>query len=178
MLALWRRILREGGGPNLSLGETAALLSASLEEARIDTKPGNLRASHDDHGRVRISASVTYLPDGTQAEEVDAESIARLWTELKTAREQLEASRAAEARLQEDLEAAETALEYTKAEVANLWRVMTSRNMTEAVRKATQDSHETAKVITLAEQRYRIRSKVEDVREIARRRRWPWSLVS
>jgi hypothetical protein len=96
-----------------------------------------------------------------------------MWNELKAVREQLGVSRAEEARLQSELEATEKALEYTKAEVANLWRVMTTRNLKQAARKATEDAHEAAKVLDLAEQRMRIRSKVADVREIARRRRWP-----
>jgi hypothetical protein len=109
-----------------------------------------------------------------ETDAADAEAMARMWNELKAVHDQLTASRAEEARLQMELDATEKALEYTKAEVANLWQVMTSRNLKQAARKAAEEVHESAKVLDLAEQRTRIRTKIADVREIARRRRWPW----
>ena len=178
MLSVWRRVLAEGSGPDLTLPEAAALLGSSVDTVRRRIKAGQIRAFHDDRGRIRISASVTYTPEGDVADDVpDAETMVRMWSELKSLHEQLDQSRAAEVRLQEELEAAEKALAYTKTEVANLWRVMTTRNLKQAARKATEVSHETARVLNLAEQRTRIREKVADVREIARRRKWPWGLV-
>jgi len=175
MLSVWRRVLTEGGGPELTLAEAATLLGSSVETVRRRIKAGQIRAFHDDRGRIRISASVTYTPDGAfETDAVGAEAIARMWKELKAVHEQLDLSRAEEARLQMELDAAEKALEYTKAEVANLWQVMTSRNLKQAARKATEEVHEGPKVLDLAEQRTRIRTKIADVRELARRRRWPW----
>ena len=178
MLAVWRRMLTQGGGPELTLPEAAMLLGSSVDTVRRRIKAGHIRAFHDDRGRIRISASVTYTPDGGVTEDAaDAEALASMWNELKSMRGQLDLSRAEEARLQEELAAAEKALQYTKAEVANLWRVITTRSLKQAARRASDVSHETAKILDLAEQRSRIRAKVADVREIARRRKWPWSLV-
>jgi len=178
MLSVWRRVLTEGGGPELTLAEAATLLGSSVDTVRRRIKTGQIRAFHDDRGRIRISASVTYTPDGAADDEAtDAESLARMWTELKSARDQLDASHVEAARLQAELDAAEKALAYTKAEVANLWQVMTTRNLKQAARNASEGSHETAKVLSLDERRSRIRAKVADVREIARRRRWPWGLA-
>ncbi len=182
MLPVWRRVLTEGRGAELTLPEAATLLGASVDmvRRRIEAgEAGKVQAFHDEHGRIRISASVILTPGGAEAEEpADAESMAQLWSELKAVHEQLASSRAEEARLQEELEAAEMALEYTMTEVANLWRVMTTRNLRQAARKASHESHEAGKIITLAEQRLRIRAKVADVRTLVRRRKWPWSLVS
>jgi excisionase family DNA binding protein len=180
MLSVWRRVLTEGGGPELTLAEAATLLGSSVDTVRRRIKAGQIRAFHDDRGRIRISASVTYTPDGDiDTDAADAESMARMWNELKAVHEQLDAARAEEERLQAELEAAEKALDYTKAEVANLWQVLTTRNLKQAARKAAEIAHEGPKVLDLAEQRTRIRTKVNEVREIARRRRWPWiSMVS
>lgn len=174
MISAWRRVLREGGS-DLTLAEAAALLGSSVETVRRRVEAGHIRALRDKSGHIRVSASVTYTPGGELVEDTaDAEALARMWHEVRSLQEQLERSRAEEARLQAELDAAEKALAYTKNEVANLWHVMTTRNLKQAARRATEVSHETAKALNLAEQRTRIRAKVADVREIARRRRWPW----
>jgi len=162
----------------LTRPEAASLLGSSIDSVRSRIGAGQVRAHQDAQGRIRISASFTYTPDGAYENDTpDADSLVRMWNELKALQEQLEHSRAEESRLQSELEAAEKALEYTKAEVANLWRVMTTRNLKQAVRKAAGELHETGKVLNLAEQRTRIRSKVADIRGLVRRKRWPWGLV-
>ena len=174
MLSVWRRALSQGT-PNMDVPDPTTLLGSSVDAFRQHVDSGKVHATQDPRGRISISASVTYTPEGYVEEDLpDAETMARMWAELKSLQEKLEKSRAEEARLQAELEAAEKALDYTKSEVANLWRVMTTRNLRHAARKASEVSHETARVLNLAEQRTRIRSKVADVREIARRRRWRW----
>lgn len=175
MLSKWRRVLEQGDTSELTLNDAAALLSSSLDMVQSQVDAGEIRARRGGRGRIHVSASVTYTPDGEPADDtVDTETLARMWNEMRSLQEQLNQSRAEEARLLAELDAAEKALAYTKNEVANLWHVMTTRNLKQAARKATEVSHETAKVLNLAEQRTRIRTKVADVREIARRRRWPW----
>jgi chromosome segregation ATPase len=177
MLSIWRRVLSEGG-PDLTLGEAANLLESSVDVVRDQIKAGQVHSSHDEHGHIRITAGITYTLEGAiESETADSDSIARLWSEIRALQEDLDASRAEESRLTAELNAAERALDYTKAEVANLWRVMTNRNLRQAARKAVEESREGARVLDLAEQRRRIRGKVADVRELARRRKWPWSLV-
>jgi chromosome segregation ATPase len=175
MLSEWRRALSRGEALDNDRSQAPALLQASVDAVRSQIQSVDIDAAHDEQGRIRISASVTYAPDGTF--EDDAESVVRMWGQIKALHEQLDASRAEESRLQAELQAAEKALEYTKTEVANLWRVMTTRNLKQAVRRAAGELQEGGKVLNLSEQRTRIRSKIADVRELARRRRWPWSLV-
>ena len=100
-----------------------------------------------------------------------------MWTELKTLRDQLEASHAEESRLVAELDATEKALEYTKGEVANLWRAMTTSNLRHAARRAAAEAKQDSRLVHLAKERGRIQSQIADVRSLARRRRWPWSLV-
>ena len=107
----------------------------------------------------------------------DPRRLASLWLELRTLREELEASHASESRLQAELEAAEKALEYTKGEVANLWRAMTTRNLKEAARKVVAEARHDSRLVRLSAERARIQGKITDIRSLARRRRWPWSLV-
>jgi hypothetical protein len=120
-------------------------------------------------------ADVPDTPNPTATAE--ARRLAGLWNEVLSLRCQLELSHAAESRLQAELAAAEKALDYTKGEVANLWRAMTTRNLKEAARKAVAEVKQDARLVRLSEERDRIQSKIADVRSIARRRRWPWSLV-
>jgi hypothetical protein len=103
--------------------------------------------------------------------------VTNLSIEVRALRQELEISHASESRLQAELAAAEKALEYTKGEVANLWRAMTTRNFTDAARKAVAEAKQDSRLVRLSDERSRIQSKIADVRSIARRRRWPWSLV-
>jgi hypothetical protein len=176
MLAAWRHILTHGGAQALPASEAAALLNADSDAAALTAD--RLRAFQDERGRIHISTTLTYTPEEPTDDPAVPETAQRIWDELKNAREQLNASQAESARLQEELEAAEAALAYTKAEVANLWRVMTNRNFRNAAKEAARESAESARIIQLSDQRSRIRSKIADAREIARRRKWPWSLVS
>ncbi len=176
MLAAWRHILTYGGAQSLPAPEASALLDEVIESQGLDAGP--IRAFQDGHGRIHISTTLTYTPEEPAEGPPEGEAASRMWTELKSTREELNASKAESARLEEELEAAEAALAYTKAEVANLWRVMTSRNFQNAARKAVRESTETARIIEISDQRSRIRNKIADAREIARRRKWPWTLVS
>jgi hypothetical protein len=108
----------------------------------------------------------------------EAESLLSMWREVMSLRQQLEISQMEQARLQAELEAAEKALEYTKGEVANLWRAVTTRNLSLAARDVRLDARQEAGlVLRLSEERSRIQGKIADVRTLARRRRWPWGLV-
>ena len=178
ILAAWRRILAENRDRPITPAEAVSLIETSLAAVAQGLQSGEVQAFQDQRGRIRIDASITCTAEGSSAIEPSAAGASgQLWEELQAAREELAAARAREARMQEELEVTEMALQYTKTELANLWRVMTTRNLKRAARNAANEVHEGPSIISLAERRARISSKVNDVREIARRRRWPWSLV-
>ena len=116
-------------------------------------------------------------PEALLTNEPPDARLADLWSELKSLRQQLEASHVQEARLLAELDATEKALEYTKGEVANLWRAMTTRNLRHAARRAVAEAKQDFRLVRFSDERSRIQGKIADVRALARRRRWPWSLV-
>ena len=137
---------------------------------------GTVRTFRDRRGRLRVNASVTY--DVTKGElefdEAASEAVARLWEELKYARARIEEMEAENARLQHDLQATENALEYTKAEMANLWRAMTTRNVREARIEYAPPAMSESNVLDFARERMRIQGKIADMRSLARRKKFPW----
>jgi excisionase family DNA binding protein len=175
LLSVWRRTVTEGGGPQLTLAEAAALLGSSVDSVRRRIKAGQIRAFRDRRGRIRVDASVTYDPLEEDLQDVsDSEAVSRLWEELKQVRAQLEEVEADNARLLNELQATENALEYTKAEVANLWRAMTTRNVQQSRIEYAPKTVDHATVIDFAQERTRIQGKIADVRSLARRKKFPW----
>jgi excisionase family DNA binding protein len=175
LLSVWRRTVTQGGGPQLTLAEAAALLGSSVDSVRRRIKAGQIRAFRDRSGRIRVDTSVTYdpfeeeyVPDAT-----DSEAVSRLWEELKQVRAKLEESESEISRLLNELQATENALEYTKTEVANLWRAMTTRNVRQTQIEYPSPPDHTV-VLDFAQERHRIQGKIADVRSLARRRKWPW----
>jgi excisionase family DNA binding protein len=207
LLAVWRRIVKEGGGPELTLPEAAVLLGTSVESVRRRIKAGKISAFYDDRGRVRIHAS---LPSGAAAQAIPP-NLAGLWDELKTAKSDLAAA-ASEAQqlrhelnlahfhrreaqqdleglqnqsleLQEELETARQALEHTQNELASMWRVMSSRReRTEPGLTSMTDGNEAfdlpPSLNSLASERSRIQSQITRIRDLSKRRRWPWPQAS
>ena len=215
LLAVWRRVLTEGSGPELTLPEAAALLGTSVESVRRRIKAGQIRAFRDERGRVRIVATVA-PPAGAQTLEdeagFEAESLAQLWQELKATRNQLETTEAeketlhvrlnqlynrsedmrqelsltrSEAQvLQDELDNTREALEHTQDELASLWRVMSSRSerLERAASYTLTDGNEAFDLghsrSGLSEERIRIQGQISRVRDLSRRRRWPWPQAS
>jgi excisionase family DNA binding protein len=206
MLAVWRRVVKEGGGPELTLPEAAVLLGTSVESVRRRIKSGQIRAFRDQRGRVRVSASVT----NSSHEHADA-TVIGLWQELKTAKHEL-ASTASEANelrqelglahfhrreaqhqlqslegeaqaLRAELESARTALEHTQTELAAMWRVMSTRKTNEATQRfGVTDGNEAFDLppdrLRLESERSRIQNQITRVRDLSRKRRWPWPQAS
>jgi hypothetical protein len=216
LLAVWRRVLTEGGGPELTLPEAAVLLGTSVESVRRRIKAGQIRAFHDERGRVRIVATVT-PPPGFDLPEQPLEpehevGVARLWEELKAARasldetvsenvelrerlaqvyersedmrRELNQARSEAQVLQDELDNTREALEYTQGELASMWRVMSSR----AERLEREHSlgltggNEAFDLsrghAAMTEERLRIQTQISRVRDLSRRRRWPWPQAS
>jgi excisionase family DNA binding protein len=176
LLSVWRRTVTEGGGPQLTLAEAAALLGSSVDSVRRRIKAGQIRAFRDRRGRIRVDASVTYDPfeEDYVPDATDSEAVGRLWEELKQVRAKLEESETENARLLNELQATENALEYTKTEVANLWRAMTTRNVRQTQIEYPSPTVDHTVVLDFAQERHRIQGKIADVRSLARRRKWPW----
>ena len=174
LLSVWRRTITEGGGPQLTLAEAAALLGSSVESVRRRIKAGQIRAFRDRRGRIRVNASVTYDPLDEDLEGApDGEAVGRLWEELKLMRAKLESTETENERLLNELQATDNALEYTKMELANLWRAMTTRNGRQTRTDIDSEQQERT-VLDFTLERTRIQGKIADMRNLARRRKWPW----
>jgi len=207
-------VLKEGGGPELTLPEAAVLLGSSVESVRRRIKAGQIRAFHDEHGRVRIVATVTPPVDLAEPEKHhdDAANISRLWEELKAAKAELNRSHSetealrerlslafirsedmkqelAHAQtealdLQEELDNTRHALEHTQGELASMWRVMSSRaeRAEQTQRFGGTDGNEAFDlrrgIAGMSEERHRIQAQITQIRDISRRRRWPWPQAS
>ena len=177
LLSALRRTVTEAGGPQLTITEAAALLGSSVDNMRRRITAGTVRTFRDRRGRLRVDASVTYDVEEEDAgqEDQDSPALARLWEELKQARVRIEQMESENSRLQNELQATENALEYTKAEVANLWRAMTTRNVRQArIDYAPPPTMGESKVLDFAQERTRIQGKIADVRNLARRKKFPW----
>lgn len=205
-MAVWRRVVKEGGGPELTLPEAAVLLGTSVESVRRRIKAGRIQAFRDDRGRVRIRASVP----ASETEPAEAASLNSLWEELKLTKQELAAAtsqteelrqelglahfhrREAQQELQslqnqtqelrDELETARQALEHTQNELASMWRVMSSRKERASQRFGVTDGNEAFDLAPgrdrLESERSRIQGQITRVRDLSRRRRWPWPQAS
>jgi excisionase family DNA binding protein len=209
LLAVWRRVLKEGGGPELTLAEAAALLGTSVESVRRRIKAGQIRAFRDERGRVRIVATVSPPPGfslpSVEPEDATEANIGRLWQELKAAKHDLEESLSEQDRirnrsedlrrdlnqarseaqvLQDELDNTREALDHTLGELASMWRVMSSRTERLQQAQATRltDGNEAFDLsrgrADMSEERLRIQNQISRVRDLSRRRRWPWPQAS
>jgi chromosome segregation ATPase len=181
------------------------LLGTSVESVRRRIKAGKIQAFHDQRGRLRVKASI---PAGSEAastnlaelwEEVKA-TRAQLATSTFAAHElrrdldlahlhRHEAQQALEDLqtqsndLRDELETAREALKHTQGELAAMWRVMSARqdragqgltslsNGNEAFDMAPGRNN-------LNTERSRIQEQISRVRNLSRRRRWPWPQAS
>jgi hypothetical protein len=168
LLAAWRRLIRDGGGPDLTQAEAASLFE--------DVTPRSAEFRQREPIQLDDSSSAVALRD-----------LEALQQELQTARRELEAALAQNQRLSDELEAAEKALHYMKTEVSNLWRLVTTRSVRDAHKEAEKQAREQARehgheetapspaILDLEQERERIQGKIANVRSLARRRRWPWA---
>jgi transposase-like protein len=169
LLSVWRRLLREGGGPALTLAEAATLLGTSVESVRKRIKAGQIRAFHDERGRVRIVATLEPPPGESFPEVVterEAADILRLREELKSLRRELDELLGERQELAKELEATREALRRANDEIEAMWRVLSARNL--AARRASGAQLD----------RSRIRWQISQARNLARRPKWPWLRAS
>ena len=85
--------------------------------------------------------------------------------------------------LKEELETARQALEHTQGELASMWRVMSSRKDRAVTDLASMtDGNEAFDLPPsrdiLETERSRIQGQIARVRDLSRRRRWPWPQAS
>jgi len=216
LLAVWRRVLTEGGGPELTLPEAAVLLGTSVESVRRRIKAGQIRAFHDERGRVRIVATVTPPPELAELAlpeyEDAASNVGALWEQLKATksdldqtnaendglrdrlsqvynraedmRQELNVARSEAQVLQDELDNTRQALDHTLGELASMWRVMSTRTarMERAQTFGLTGGNEAFDLSRgrsdMSEERLRIQNQISRVRDLSRRRRWPWPQAS
>jgi excisionase family DNA binding protein len=205
LLAVWRRVIKEGGSAELTLPEAAVLLGTSVQSVRRRIKKGKIQAFRDDRGRVRIRPSIP-----TTDETAESVSVASLWEELKLTKHEL-ATAASEAEnlrqelgvahfqrreaeqemeslqnetqeLRDELETAQQALDHVQGELASMWRIMSSRRERGSQRFGATDGNEAFDLAPdrdrLESERSRIQTQITRVRELSRKRRWPWPQAS
>ena len=205
LLAVWRRVVKEGAGPELTLPEAAVLLGTSVESVRRRIKAGKISAFHDHRGRLRIRTAIP--PEGVDA---NAPNLAELWTELKAAKQNLAAALSETQQLHEELglahfhrreaqqevqalqeQATELTdelrttreqLDHTQQELAALWRVMSARGERARHLADMADGNEAFDLprarTALDDERSRIQGQIARVRDLSKRRRWPWPQAS
>lgn len=183
------------------------MLGTSVESVRRRIKAGKIDASYDTRGRVRIHASIPSgavgqtwpsnmagLWDELKATRtnlaVSAAEAQDLRQELnlahfhrREAQQELQGLHNETLELREELDTTRQALERTQNELASMWRVMSSRRQA-----ATQDltdmtdgneafdlppSHR-----ALTSERARIQGQISRIRDLSKRRRWPWPQAS
>lgn len=187
--------------------EAAVLLGTSVESVRRRIKAGKINAFYDARGRVRIHASLPSgaagqemppnmagLWDELKAAKSDfaaaVSEAQQLRQELglahfhrREAQQDLEGLQNQSQQLQEELETTRQALEHTQNELASMWRVMSSRKeRTESGLTRMTDGNEAfdlpPALNSLASERSRIQSQITRIRDLSKRRRWPWPQAS
>lgn len=174
LLAVWRRAMVEGCGPEMSLTEAAAVLGASVASVRRRVAAGLIPAYRDARGRIRIVPRLNFNEDGTPAPPTHAQGmVAWLREELSSTRDQLSQVLREKHGLQHEVSTAEQTLDHMKEELGAMWRLLSARTsraspeVARAARRVTPGSTEVSK----------IQAQVMAVRKLARRRKWPWALV-
>ena len=205
LLAVWRRVVKEGGGPDLTLPEAAVLLGTSVESVRRRIKAGKIDAFYDERGRVRVRAAPPIMeepaaPDiaivraqlsAAEQELAAASSEAHaLRQELglahfhrREAQQDLEAIQNESQELRDELDTARRALEHTQEELTSMWRVMSARK--ERAGRQFGGMTDGNEAFDLAQsrdrfegERARIQDQIARVRSLSKRRRWPWPQAS
>ncbi len=199
--------MKDGDGPELTLPEAAVLLGTSVESVRRRIKSGRIVAFHDARGRVRIQASLSPViepqsPASGLSEPWDELRTARqgltsalsgsgeLRRELdlahfhrRQAQQELQGLQAETHGLQEELETARQELQHTRQDLAAMWRVMSSRNQrADGQLSRMTDGNEAFDLPpsrhNLEIERSRIKTQIDRVRDVSKRRRWPWPRAS
>ncbi len=193
LMAVWRRVIEEGCGPEMSLTEAAAVLGASVGSVRKRVAEGVIPAYRDARGRIRIVprlnpasqhvapvASAANVAEASEA-PVPASMVGRLMDELRSTREQLNQAVRERSGLQKEMAAAEQALEHTKDELGAMWRLLSARTSAPMRVEVTAipDSrpHPIAHISPSGVNVAKIQSQITAVRKLAKRRKWPWALV-
>ncbi len=185
--------------------EAAVLLGTSVESVRRRIKAGKISAFHDHRGRVRIHTTLPTAEEPIPAPrltelwdelKVTRQNLAAASLEAEELRQELglahfhrrEAQQEAQGLQNEtrelcnELETARQALEHTQNELASMWRVMSSRrDRTPQSLTSLAGGNEAFDLPShdgLQGERSRIQSQIARVRDLSKRRRWPWPQAS
>jgi predicted nucleic acid-binding Zn-ribbon protein len=168
-------------------------------------KDGRIAAFRDERGRVRVRASlppetaapnpqISQLWDELKAaRQGQAETTAeahQLRQELglahfhrREAQQELQSLQNETEELRDELENTRHALEHTQGELASMWRVMSARK--ERSGESLGDMTDGNEAFDLPQrsgrfetERSRIQGQISRVRDLSRRRRWPWPQAS
>jgi hypothetical protein len=183
LMAVWRRVMAEGCGPELSMTEAAAILGASIQSVRRRVAAGLIPSYRDDRGRIRIVPRIG-LPGEVFSTGETPTMIEQLIDDLRSTREQLSRAVHERAHLLNQKVAVEHALEQTKEELSAMWRLLSARTSqgpaeTKAPAKAKPAGTDN-RMVHLSPANFRVdkvQSQVEAMRKLAKRRKWPWALV-
>ncbi|HEU0075021.1 MAG TPA: hypothetical protein VFS30_13545 [Dehalococcoidia bacterium] len=183
------------------------LLGTSVESVRRRIKAGKINAFHDERGRLRIHAclpsgaaregmppNLVGLWDELKAAKSDLAAAASEAQQLRhelslahfhrrEAQLDLVGLQNQSLELQQELETARQALAHTQNELASMWRVMSSRKeRTEPGLTGMTDGNDAFDLPpahnSLASDRSRIQSQITRIRDLSKRRRWPWPQAS
>lgn len=162
-LSLWRRALDEGSGLELTLTEAAALLGTTTQTLRRRIQRDEIQTRRDSRGRVRVIPLLGVSAELTESTAEDAQAtVARLFEELKRARQDLAHVQAQCDALRDELLGAREALVWAQDE-------LTSRAYGGL---QNWPLGQEADVETQRRERVRLASKLDEARKLAGRRPW------
>jgi len=192
LMAVWRRLIQEGCGPELSIIEAAAVLGASIQSVQRRVAAGLIPSYRDARGRIRIVPRIG-LPGEAAPDGEKPTIIGQLMDDLKSTREQLALAVYEREGLWQKKAAAQRALEQTQQELSAMWRLLSARSSDqtgppEASKPPVQTKppaptnpdEADQRVVHLSPASFRVdkvQSQITAMRKLAKRRKWPWALV-
>jgi chromosome segregation ATPase len=131
-----------------------------------------------------LKATKADLEQSTSDNDGLRERLSQVYDRSETMRHELNQARSEAQVLQDELDNTREALEYTQGELAAMWRVMSSRaerveGLTRIALEGGNDAFDLRRGISdMSEERLRIQTQISRVRDLSRRRRWPWPQAS
>jgi Helix-turn-helix domain len=165
-LAQWRRVVLSGEAPGLTLAEAAAVLGVSVESVRRRTRSGQLFAYRNAQGAIRI-APLVGTPEAPHKPLDATRELSRLWDEFKATRLELDRAfrehQVERHSLTAKLTAARREADFLRSQLQKFRANFEPGGISGMVPNAPRE---------------RIQAKLVDIREMAKRRKRPWELVT
>jgi len=171
LVSVWRRLTKDGVGPELTISEASAILGISADSVRRRITSGQIPAYRDLKGRLRITPRLADASDelGPAIDQASLHVVARMVDDLKSARSRIERMVQENETLRRELDSASQALEHSRDEVTSMWRILSTRKPAAPGIKVRAPGG--GKGVE------KIQGKITAARQLAKRHKWPWGMV-